>query len=412
MSLPVFNLLAIARWLTILLPVFLLAGTAPLDVCAIVIAVLFLAHSIIARDFAWLHVRWVQWAGILWIYMCLRNLGAPDVLEALGRSGSYIRFPLFAAALAYWILPDARTRRRLWYVLAACLVFLIADTGWQYVHGTDITGRAIIPIWGGAVRLTGPFSSPRVGITILWLLFPIVLPLLAQGKARWRMLAGMLMAGGGAAIYLSGERMALLLWLGGILLSLLLCTSARRWCIVAILSATATLALLSSQDATLLKRQYTETRVQMEAFGNSVYGRTWNAAVAIGRNYPVWGLGSKQFTPECKKPLYGLTDKESLELRCPLHAHNMYLEMLVEFGLVGVALFLLLISAWVRDGCSSIARWRAEPLLLALLITMALRLWPISVTPSQFIAWAAIPFWMALGWFYALLNTKPEAPHD
>lgn len=405
---PRFTLLTISQWLTVALPLLMLAGPAPIDIGAGLVTILFLVHTVIARDTAWLRMRWLQVAFLIWIYMCLRSLFLEDMAAAFGRSFTYLRFPLFAAALACWVLPDKKIQAWLWRSLAVAIGFLILDSFWQYAFLTDITGREAQRLYNDVIRLTGPFSNPRVGVTIVWLFFPVLLPLLADGRTPRRILAIGWMVGGAAAVYLSGERTALLVWLLGMALSLCLCASTRRLMIVGGVLVALALASLSMVDSKLLTRQFIETRDQIVRFEDSTYGKAWGAAWEISRAHPLVGVGSKHFQQECRKPAYGLTDLDSLQLRCPLHTHNIYLEWLVEHGIIGFGLFMALLAAWLCDLRASRAIWLAQPLLLALVITLVMRLWPLSVTPSQFVSWSALPFWLVLGWLYAgLRKDKP-----
>jgi O-antigen ligase len=63
---------------------------------------------------------------------------------------------------------------------------------------------------------------------------------------------------------------------------------------------------------------------------------------------PLFGFGFGQF-PEAKLPyLDDRTTSLNLELIRPLAHHNTYLSVLVELGLVGLALFVVLLGLWVR----------------------------------------------------------------
>jgi O-antigen ligase len=67
---------------------------------------------------------------------------------------------------------------------------------------------------------------------------------------------------------------------------------------------------------------------------------------------PIFGFGFGQF-PEAKWPyIDDRTTNLNLEIIRPLSHHNTYLSLLVELGLVGLTLYLLLLASWVR------AAWR------------------------------------------------------
>lgn len=398
-----------ARFLTVLLPLLMIAGPAPADIGATLIAVLFLARTAITRDVAWLRERWVQCVLLLWVYICVRNLFLPE-MDGFWRSFSWARYFLLSAALAFWVLRDEATRANLMKTLLLTLAFLALDSLWQYWNGTDIFGREAFP-YQGSYRLTGPYSKPRVGHTIVWMMFPAVLWCLAQSARRIRIggiVLGLLCA---LAIYASGERMALLLLGLGVALSIVFLPRGR-W----VIAGSALLAVVLATSMTqlnpkLAKRQLDATHEEITGFWESAYGRTWVSSAHIGKAYPLFGIGSKQFQKECYKPDYGPTDRTSLIMRCPMHSHNMYMEWLVEAGCIGLGLFLAVLYYWGRLVVTHWRSWWMNPVATGLLITMAIRLWPASATTSQFVAWSATPFWMVAGWLLALLYGLSSTAH-
>lgn len=390
-----------ARWLTILMPALLIAGPAPGDIAASLIAVLFLGRSAIARDWTWLHVRWVQLLLVLWGYFTLRHVLLPGMGE-IARAAVWVRYPLFGAALAFWVLPDIRTQQRLRISLIAAVAFLGLDTLYQYFMGVDITGR-LPTLNNNSLRMTGPFSAPRVGITILWLMFPAALVMLGHPARRWRVAGMALAAIASVAVLVSGERMALLLMLMGWTASFLLLPRARLP--LALMAAVGVLAgvAMMQNNPDLKHRQVGETSHGISNFWDTVYGRMWKASAQITVNHPLIGVGSKQFQPECRKPAYGPTDEESLTYRCPMHPHNIYAEWAVEGGLIALGLYVATIATWLGLAWRTRRIWWRNALATGLLITMALRLFPASVTPSQFVSWSAAPFWLVAGWLLAIL---------
>ena len=89
--------------------------------------------------------------------------------------------------------------------------FLFQSAITQHQELTDIIGRAIVQ-HEHMFRLTGPFSSPRIGITLVWVFLPVACWLLARGeRMNLRMVGGLLtMAATMVLVYVSGERMATL----------------------------------------------------------------------------------------------------------------------------------------------------------------------------------------------------------
>lgn len=397
------SLQSVAVFFTALLPLLTIAGPAPLDVGAGLVAVLFLVHSAHQRDWQWLQSEWFRIALLLWAYMCLRNLFTDDALATLGRSASFLRYPLFAAALAHWVLPAPTAQRWLTRSALLAITLLALDCFWQYRTGTDIAGRELIRQSDGSMRLTGPLSSPRVGITMLWMLFPAALPTL-YGTGRARLAAGVVLVLATIAIYLSGERMALLLLMLGLLLVLCWQRHGRRYLLLLGVIAALAFVLLSYRDPMLLTRQWDHTRWHLTHTDESPYASMWISSLELAQQRPLFGVGAKQFQPHCKQLESYLNDRWDRDLRCPMHPHHFYLEWLVEYGAIGLALFAALIVSIGRT-LRPLA-WRQDIVLLALVVALIQRLWPISIVPSQFVAWSAIPLWLMVGWMLARIREK------
>lgn len=388
----------IVRGLVVLLPPLLLFGPAVSDGAVMLIAGLFLLRSARLSDWGWMRADWVKIGVALWLYICARDYFTHD-LGPWQRSLGWVRFLLFAAALQWWLLPDAATRKRLLTSMAVTVGFLVLDTLLQYWRGTDLFGRPAVDFEGAALpRLTGPFSNPRVGVTMLWLMFPALLAGMLHERPHVRLLGFAGAALAALAIYVSGERMANLLMLTGFGVSFLLIARLRKPLLLSALLAALAGAWLGMNDPLLVKRQIELTRNEIAGFWQSPYGQTWVSAWKIGKEHPLAGVGAKQFRAECRKPEYGATDKEALIYRCPMHTHNIYLERLVEHGAIGLALFVMLLAALFWPVLKNWRQWYADPVAVGLVLTLALRLWPINAQTSQYPAYSAVPFWLFVGW--------------
>jgi O-antigen ligase len=387
-------------WLT---PLLWLAGPAPADIAVSIVAALFLAHSIITRDFGWWHQRWLQVLFVLWLYMVIRTCLIADWQGQMLRSAGWVRYLMFAAALGSWLLRNESTRYRLMLSIIASTAFLAGDGLLQYFHGTDLLGKPRID-FETLVRLTGPYSKPRLGVTLVWQMFPAIAGLLLWKRftpSHANLLAGLLCILCLVTVYLSGERMALLLMLMGFGLLGLLLPSMRRMAMTGAVVAVLLAVILSQANPLLFQRQIQTTETEIGRYWESTYGRTLISSWNITRAHPWFGIGAKQFQIECVKPDYGAVDAQSLHYRCPMHPHNRYAEWLVEHGFTGLILFLLAMGLLGWQLRLPWRVWQQQPLASVLAITLVVRLWPISAGTSQFVPWAAVPFWLVNGWLLA-----------
>ena len=141
------------------------------DICVVLIAILFLCKSYFENEWSWTKEGWFKFALIFFLYCIFINTPLSiDSFTSLKYSIFFLRWPLFALALGYWILNDIRSLKNFLVVTSFVCLFLILDTWYQYVFRVDIFG---IPA-ASELRLTGPFSGPHIG---MWLTKLIVLPM-------------------------------------------------------------------------------------------------------------------------------------------------------------------------------------------------------------------------------------------
>lgn len=392
------------QWLLILLPLACSVSRFASDVLLSTIAVLFLVHSLLMRRFDWLKVGWVQVALVLWVYTLLLCPFAPDMASALGRAAAWLRFPVFAAACAFWLLQERRIRTRLILSLSVAVGFMLLDTALQYFTGTDILGFDAIPS-EGSNRLTGPFSSPRVGIVLIWMCVPVVAYwLMAEGGGARKgkgLLAGLFFSVGVlTVVFMSGERMALLLTGLSFAIAFFILPVPKRLMLAIGLAGALLMGLLAYTNPGLVKRQMDSTTRVVDEFESSDYGQIWQSAINIAKDHPFFGVGLRQFREVCPDARYG--SPENVAQRCNLHPHNIYLEWLSESGAIGLLLFVIMIIQICLQMLRTYPTLRADPVFLGLLITLLIRFWPLSSSTSFFAAWSAVPMWLMVGWAMAL----------
>jgi O-antigen ligase len=297
--------------------------------------------------------------------------------------------------------------RRLLWVTTAAVVFVAGDTWLQYFTGSDLFGHAR----PSAERLSGPFDGLRPGIFITKMMFPAVLGAFTwhawrRAWAKAALVALVLLLVG--AVFVSGERMALLLALAGLGFAALLQKGMLRMLLAGTLGlAAAAVAVLALHDPTMLARHVSETVETAKGFHDSPYGEIWRSALHLAEERPVLGVGMKNFRVACADPRIGLP--ESVANRCATHTHNLYLEFLTESGGPGFLAFVSLVAVWARQLWRG---WRIEPhnpWLLGPLVGVAVLLWPFGPSASFFSNWFGGIFWLSLGWALAAIRLREQA---
>lgn len=397
------KMLAVARSLVVIMPLCLLGGRVAADFALSLTAILFLVRSFLAGDWRWARSTWFKIGAALWVWMLIITPFAFDARLSFSQAAPWIRFLIFAAALEAWVLNEVWMRRLLW-VAGGVVVFVAADTWLQYLSGSDLFGHPR----PSADRLSGPFNGLRPGIFITKMMFPVVLGALVwrfwdRYWAKFLMIGLVLLCVG--AVFISGERMALLLALAGLGFAALLDRGLLRKLLAGSLGLAALgFVALTLYDPQMLVRHVTETVDTAESLHDSPYGEIWRSALHLAAERPLLGVGMKNFRVACADPAVALP--ETVTNRCATHTHNLYLEFLTEAGVPGFLGFVLLVAAWGRH------LWRAwwiEPRnfwLLGPMVAVAVHLWPFGPSASFFSNWFGTIFWLNLGWALAAARMR------
>jgi len=403
------KLLAVARALVAIMPVCLVGGRVAVDVALSLTVILFLARSAMARDWRWARSVWFKIGVALWLWMLFISPFAFEPRLSFSQAAPWIRFLIFAAALEGWVLNEIWMRRLLW-VTTGAVAFVAGDTWLQYFTGSDLLGHAR----PSAERLSGPFDGLRPGIFITKMMFPAVLGAFVwhawrRPWAKAALVALVLLLVG--AVFVSGERMALLLALAGLGFAALLQKGMLRLLLAGTLGlAAAGIAVLALHDPTMLARHVSETVETAKGFHDSPYGEIWRSALHLAEKRPVLGVGMKNFRVACADPEIGLP--ASVANRCATHTHNLYLEFLTESGVPGFLAFVLLVAVWARQLWRG---WRVKPhnlWLLGPLVGVAVLLWPLGPSASFFSNWFGGIFWLSLGWALAAIRLREQTRRE
>ena len=123
--------------------------------------------------------------------------------------------------------------------------------------------------------------------------------------------------------------------------------------------------------------------------------------------YEIWkdnrfiGSGNKSFRYECVK--YDFIKSKNKDVRCSSHPHNIYLEVLSEFGLIGFVLFLLLNLIIFYKSLRQLKNYYKVKknnnfnyrLLISVFIVFILLIWPLKSTGR-----ISSTFYGSIYWFY------------
>ncbi|HWU34077.1 MAG TPA: O-antigen ligase family protein [Methylovorus sp.] len=401
------------RILPWLLPVLLLSSRTLADIGVVAVCLLFLYRAYHLRDWQWAAQPWFKLALLFAAYVLLIN--APlsvDPRSSLLYGLTFLRWPLFAAALAYWLLADHSRQAHFLRVLLAVCALIVVDSAVQYLLGHDVLGRPMFT----ENRLTGPYNSPIPGITLLrvWFIAMFAPLLLLPGMAASRRQTWLLlmMATGMVFMFITGERMAFMLFLTGSLVTLFglwldnrahsggqTIRQTHLW--LAAISILLLLGLIILLAPATAERSVYSIFDKLGHFADSDYGKVFRAAIAAWQQAPLFGHGFHAYRQVCEQ----MGVLEALGITCT-HAHNLYLQLGAETGVTGVLLFVCMLLAIYWAALATPIRQQRWLIAALACAVLSVCYWPLIGGISLLNNWVAALAWLGVGWVLAMRDTR------
>lgn len=397
------------RCLLWLLPALLLFSRAIADVTVVLISLSFLYRSGRDHDWSWMKQAWILFTLPFWAYLLLLNVAhSVSPFDSLKYALTFIRWPLFAAALAYWLLKDKLRQIGFLQGLLVTMLLIVADTGWQYLFGTD---------WFGIERftddrLTGPFRNPVPGTLMLrvWFigLFAVMFWQTSKPRAGGWHLYLLYLFIGLVFTFITGERMALMLFVAAsmlVILALYLDYPGKRHALIlgVALIVLCMWGLMQTLPGTT-ERSVMSIADKLAHFVESDYGQVFSAAWQVWQQHFWLGSGIHGYQQACEQ--MGLFADSAMQCT---HAHNLYLQLGAETGLVGVCLFVLMLGAIYWQALSLTYKNRHWTLLALSLSVLSVSFWPLMGGISVLNNWVGALVWLGVGWVLAVSATSPPS---
>lgn len=392
-----------------LLPALLLFSRAIADLTILLTGILFLIWSFQRQDWHWARKPWFRLCLLFWAYLLFVNLPfSVDPADSVLYAITFMRWPLFAAALAYWQLTSQDRQKHFLIALLFTSVFIALDTGWQYVTGVDWFGIPTAP----ENRLTGPFRNPVAGIMMVRvefiLLFAVSVFSCLQSTYRQVLFIGSILLSFLLLIFITGERMAFILCVSAsllVLMGLALQYPAKHKLILlgGLLLLLLIIAMMFLLPETAQRMVFSSVD-KLQHFWDSDYGQVFHGAIAVWQHYPWLGSGLHSYQAVCTE----LAVMANTPLECT-HPHNLYLHIGAETGLVGVSLFCLLVVGIFHQALAALWQQKSWLLLTISSAILLLSFWPIIGGISLLNNWVAALVWLGVGWTLAIAAQQSYA---
>ncbi len=279
---------------------------------------------------------------LLTLYLLGRAWLSPVVLYA--REDIFIILGCF---VTYLITATVASHPRWRLAIMAALALLTAgNLVVGFIHFSGNWGFHVVPHFArtfGAGRIGGFFNNANHLAAFLSLVMFLGAGLMffGRGSASMKLLIGFLGAASAIGMALTSSRGAMIGMAGGTLtfgtLSLWIIWKTQRHILGRLLVGIGVLAVLGGAMLYIVNEESVKRRSVSNPVDNDVRLQVWKAALAQHDLQPVTGAGARMFYDYCiilRPAGMRLNDAD------PLFAHNEYLQMLADYGWIGLALAL------------------------------------------------------------------------
>ena len=391
-ELPVWERFVRVFWL--LGPFILLIERSPADAWLSLLAIAFVVRAVIYRDDFWLKHFWVSAAFMFWVWCIVASAISSDPVYSVGEAVAWFRFPLFAMATAFWL---ARDRRLLHAMLLSTALGLMVMCG--------ILTAEILIEGREQGRLEWPYGDfvpggyvARVGLPV----FAIMAALAVSAGGRLAGAAWLLALFAVAISFATGERINFLILIcGGLLAGLIWKPKPGRY--LAFTASTAVVLGLTSFAIPGMASRFSGDLVRGATdFETSVWWHSLNGGWVVARDNWLFGIGTANYRNMALDLLEGIPFT-----KYDPHPHNYYLQLLVETGIVGLALgsvFLIsMMWACLRAGL----RRRGDIVAATAFVIPFGLFWPIATSADFFGQWHNVFTWSAVALAMSACGLNP-----
>ena len=342
-------------YFVILFPLAILLGPAIINIFLVIISIFFLFH--LKNNFKFILNHWVISFFLFWLYLIAISLFSENILTSLQSSISQIRFFLFILFFAFFFNLKKNINFFI-LIIHVILLFVCLDVNLQFLSGYDIFGYhsegysdsyPAFAHWKNnniqVGRLSGPFGSELIpGSFIAKLSCPIIFYNISRLKSvsiekKFKIIFFLLLLF--ESVLITGERLSLIIILFSFITSFFIYCKLNK--IIVILSTFSLISFLlyfNLDKNNFLKKRISDGIYILQNIQESSYGRIYNSTLNMWSDNKIFGVGLKNYRIKCGKLID--PNPNSLHAYCsPTHPHNVFLEFLVETGLVGLFFFLI-----------------------------------------------------------------------
>jgi O-antigen ligase len=395
-----------------LLPAFIVSSSILINVSVTIIGFLFLFDVIKNKKYEYFNNRIFVLLIIFFIYLIINLFFSINFHNSLPRSIGFLRFILLAFAISYYFnIKNSKYFNLILSIWMFIFIFISFDLMVEYFFDKNLFGMSNV-FWG---RLSGVMNEElKIGGFYLGFYFFFIASLIKLFPQKKILLFSFIIIFT-VISFLIGERANFLKVLIGFFIFLFFLDSYKLKYKIITFLLTFTFMFFAINSNTALKQRFfqqfagyiVENGIE-HYYYNSQYGAHYGTAIKIFKNYPITGIGLKNFMEECYKDAMKKYDDEkflSNKSRCSTHPHQLNFEILSHLGILGYSMFLSFFIYFISRGILIFNKNKNIFHLAALIFIFVSIFLPLP-SGSFFTTFGASIFWINFGLVLAFEKVK------
>lgn len=363
--------------------------------------------------------KWEYIFLIFWIYLIFISFFSIDFFKAFKASFSQIRFILFSLFIGYYF-NFFTSYKKIFILWKLILTLVCLDVIYQFFNGVNFFGFPAehyvpgVSDFSHIARLGGVFNDELVvGSFIAKLSYPLIFYMVyifQSEKLYLKILSLVLIILFSVSIFITGERLSLIIILSAIFFSSLLILDFKKIIILVVLLSS--VGLIFYEQNRFLKTRIKETIQIVVNIQSSSYGRIFQSSYEVWEKNKFIGSGLKNYNNQCVK-LEDKNEHNSPFSYCsPTHSHNILLQIMSETGSVGLIIFVALYFYLLKYLLVKYNRIKhklngeIKSVFIGCYVYILITLFPFITSGSFFTSWNGSFFWLHIGLALAILNEQ------
>ena len=333
----------------------------------------------------------------LYLYLIFNSLISIDMSSGVYRNFGFIRILILFVAFNFFFHQTLFFSKvfKIWLITLLIVAF---DVFFEYFNGVNLLG---FPEIRENQRLVSFFKDePIVGAYLYGFYLLLIGFLMNENFFKQKNIIFLLLIILFLAIFLTGERSnSIKAFLGIFLLIFFFKEIPKKIKLISLILALSSLVILISNSDNFKMRYAVQIK---SALGDkSIYFNLYKSGYQVFKNYPIFGVGNKNYRIESCDNFENENKNEKYEdYLCTTHPHQIYLELLSEHGIIGTLIILLIFFKLIFSKILSVSK-NLNYIQIGSMIFLLLTFLPIIPSGSFFNDFAITIFAINLSIFYA-----------